>query len=334
MTGTIELPAGRYALAGLDELRSYAVEVGGDRRLVQGAGGNFSVKSGEVLWIKASGTRLSEALDREVFVPMRLAETRAAVLDTENLAPFIDAERAEAGLRPSIETSLHALLPHRVVLHVHSTGAIAAGLGEGLADALAALPDWFACTVVPYAKPGVRLARAVFDRVGRDVGDAPLALLLVNHGLVVAADDVATARRIVEAVQGSCAEGPPPVDAAAASGTTAEGGWTLLHPAGTVSEYQAALLRLGPLTPDQAVFMGPAPFTTRAEPDGAAIAAIDADGSVWLRSSAGADEAEITTSAVDVVRLLRGASITPLDRREVNELVNWEAEQWRRQQKR
>ena len=41
--------------------------------LVQGAGGNSSVKQDDVLWVKASGAWLSEAKEKEMFVPVELA---------------------------------------------------------------------------------------------------------------------------------------------------------------------------------------------------------------------------------------------------------------------
>ncbi len=315
----------------LDRVKAYAVAAGGDLRLVQGAGGNFSVKTHDVMWIKASGTRLSRALDEQIFVPMRLADTRAAVLETEDLTPYVVQGESTDGLRPSIETSLHALLPHRVVLHVHSTGAIAAGLGDEPGAALDSLPGWFDTAVVPYAKPGVLLARAVLAEIGHEPADAPLALLLLNHGLVAAADDVETAERIVEAVQQAFAARPEPADAGTDAGTD---GWEPLHPAGTLTDDEAAVLRLGPFTPDASVFLGAVPFTTRADPDPTSLVATDDDGSVWVRTGTGADEVEIARSLVDVARLVRGARATPLTPDQVDELINWEAEKWRRQLKR
>ena len=64
------------------------------------------------------------------------------------------AELNPEGLRPSIETTLHALLPHRVVVHTHSVRTIALAIradGEAqLAERLAGL-RW---AWVPYCKPG------------------------------------------------------------------------------------------------------------------------------------------------------------------------------------
>jgi hypothetical protein len=93
-------------------------------------------------------------------------------------------------------------------------------------------------------------------------------------------------------------------------------------------------LTRGPFTPDESVFLGPVPFTMRAAPEPTSIVAVDADGSVWIRNGTGADEAEIASSLVDVARLLDDASAQPLTDAQVHELINWEAEKWRRQLKR
>jgi rhamnose utilization protein RhaD (predicted bifunctional aldolase and dehydrogenase) len=45
----------------LDDLRRMSARVGANILLVQGAGGNSSVKRDDVLWVKASGRWLSEA---------------------------------------------------------------------------------------------------------------------------------------------------------------------------------------------------------------------------------------------------------------------------------
>ncbi len=49
-----------------------SARVGRNILLVQGAGGNSSIKDGDVLWVKASGTWLADAEDKEIFVPVSL----------------------------------------------------------------------------------------------------------------------------------------------------------------------------------------------------------------------------------------------------------------------
>lgn len=320
------------------ELVPQSVRIGHDLRLVQGAGGNVSVKADGVMWIKASGTRLADAADRPIFVPLPIEATRVAVLETEDLASLVIAELAEPGLRPSIETSLHVLLPHRVVVHAHSTGAIAVGLEERTAERIRGLTD-AVVVIVPYAKPGIELATAVFERLGADADpDRPLVLLLRNHGVVVGARDAERAGALLDRVEEFVrTDDAPALDARALErdAPADADGLVLLHPAGTVDERARRVLVSGALTPDCAVFLGPKPFAARGDDDAGSPCLIDADGSVRYRAGLGADEVEIALSLVDAARQVRTeAETSVLTAGDVHALVNWEAEKWRQNLKR
>src|SRR6266478_682778 len=102
-------------------LRDLSARVGGDPLLVQASNGNTSIKLNGILWIKASGKWLAHAMQEEMFVPLELAEVKQSIQnETEIASPYTPNDE----LRPSIETAMHAVLPHRVVLHVHSINAI------------------------------------------------------------------------------------------------------------------------------------------------------------------------------------------------------------------
>src|SRR5262249_12945696 len=108
------------------ELIEVSARIGEDIDLVQGAGGNSAVKVREVLWVKASGTGLSAAREQPIFLPLDLGviHREVAAGADDPIAPALLGGEPAGGLRPSIETSLHALLPHRLVLHVHSVNLI------------------------------------------------------------------------------------------------------------------------------------------------------------------------------------------------------------------
>jgi ribulose-5-phosphate 4-epimerase/fuculose-1-phosphate aldolase len=316
----------------LHELVDLCTRLGADLRMAQGAGGNVSLKSAGTLWVKASGTRLGQAAERLIFVPMDEAATRAAVLVTEQLAPYVRPEAQHSGLRPSIETALHVLLPHRVVVHVHGVGSIAAGLTDAVDTAVADLPEEFATVVVPYAKPGVELARTVVAAGAADLDPArPLVVVLRNHGLVVGADDVATVQRVLDTVEDAFrSTGAPEVRLDPAD--------PCLCGPGTLDERAAEVLCAGALTPDSAVFLGPEPFGRVEQgpgPDDTVHSGfVAADGSVWLRTDLGADEREVAAGLVDVARQVGPGAVSTLSATQVDELVNWEAEKWRQQMKR
>jgi nucleotide-binding universal stress UspA family protein len=100
------------------------------------------------------------------------------------------------GLRPSIETSLHALLPHRFVIHTHSVRTIALAIRADAEERLAERLDGLAWAWVPYVFPGLPLTRAIRDTID----SRPIDIIVMgNHGLVVAGDDLeATASLLLE----------------------------------------------------------------------------------------------------------------------------------------
>ena len=52
----------------IPEFRALSARLGSDPLQVQGPGGNTSIKDGEVMWIKASGTELANAETQDIFV--------------------------------------------------------------------------------------------------------------------------------------------------------------------------------------------------------------------------------------------------------------------------
>ena len=93
------------------------------------------------------------------------------------------------GPAPSVETPLHSLLPHRVIVHTHDVATMSlTNVPDATAERL--VGELFEGTIVyvPYSRPGFPLARAVGRMVGPDPGarDRPA---LAHHGLVVWGDD-------------------------------------------------------------------------------------------------------------------------------------------------
>ncbi|MHA1190276.1 MAG: class II aldolase/adducin family protein, partial [Alphaproteobacteria bacterium] len=60
-------------------LKAVSARMGADPLLIQSAGGNTSVKDGQTMWIKASGTVLSDAASGDIFVPVDLPAMRTAL---------------------------------------------------------------------------------------------------------------------------------------------------------------------------------------------------------------------------------------------------------------
>ena len=112
----------------LDKLKILSVTMGKDPSLIQATGGNTSLKENGVLWVKASGKNLANALQEDIFVPLDLAQVLGEIHNSED-RDFSFQPLSGPGLRPSIETTLHALMPHPVVLHSHSSVGDSAARG-------------------------------------------------------------------------------------------------------------------------------------------------------------------------------------------------------------
>jgi rhamnose utilization protein RhaD (predicted bifunctional aldolase and dehydrogenase) len=174
-----------------------SADLGADLRLVQGAGGNVSLKTGRDMWIKGSGIRLAEARQRPIMVRLDLDTVVATIAAGSD--DLLSSVRDNSGLRPSIETALHAVMPQRVVAHVHSVNAISWGVRhEGrtlVTDRLAGL----AWAWIDYVRPGLPLARAA--QAALALRSDATVLLLANHGLVVAGATTAEVRALLDDVE-------------------------------------------------------------------------------------------------------------------------------------
>ncbi len=143
-----------------DSVLEYCTLIGADPMLVQGAGGNVSWKDGDTLWVKASGTWLADARTKEIFVPVDFSDLKAMVKAGNFTA--MPKLKTDSQLRPSIETLLHALMPQRVVVHVHAIEALVHLVRYNPWHEISQkLKTDFNWEIVSYQKPGADLARAV-----------------------------------------------------------------------------------------------------------------------------------------------------------------------------
>ncbi len=182
------------------ELAATSHRLGTDPLQVQGPGGNTSLKSGEAMWIKASGTWLAEAGSQDIWVPCDVGVLRRALIAgaaaQPDMADVVPADANPLGLRPSIETAVHAALDWPVVLHTHCVATIALAVcTDGEARIRAVLPD-IPVAFVPYVKPGWDLARAIRAAVTPETQ----VVVLGNHGLVVCGETPGSAEELLRSV--------------------------------------------------------------------------------------------------------------------------------------
>ena len=180
------------------DLKELSVFLGSNLDWVQGAGGNTSVKENGILWVKASGYWLSDAQNNNIFTPL----DRQAVLDKiyqeiEDLSSAQILEKKYNSLRPSIETTLHALMQHRFVAHVHSVNVISYAVLKNSKKILNDKLEGINWLWVPYVRPGLPLTKMLTKM---NVSDFDV-IILANHGLVIGGDTKEEVLDIFEQVE-------------------------------------------------------------------------------------------------------------------------------------
>jgi rhamnose utilization protein RhaD (predicted bifunctional aldolase and dehydrogenase) len=317
-----------------EALRHLSARIGSDPLLVQAAGGNTSIKSDDVMWIKASGTWLSEALTKDIFVPLDMPRLAAALAvddpDCESCLPFIRSDLNNRGLRPSIETSVHGLMPQAVVIHVHCVSTIARAMCSDARENISGRLQNFNWSYIPYARPGLQLSRAIRQNIkpGSDV------LILGNHGLAVAAETVALAEELLKQVTEALALAPrpeSPADVAYLESLLPNSSYRLpydplAHSAAT--DPQSATHGLTKVFyPDHVVFLG---ATIPADvKSGAAAVAIPGKG-VLVNINAKLAVEPMLRCLGDVFRRIEDpAKLQALTPNDIDALLNWDAEKYR-----
>ncbi|WGR92678.1 class II aldolase/adducin family protein [Bradyrhizobium sp. ISRA443] len=331
--------------AQLDDLRDMSARVGRNILLVQGAGGNSSVKDGDVLWVKASGTWLADAKDKDIFVPVSLSAARAALERGDERVPL--APGVKTALRASIETSLHALMPHPVVLHVHSVNTIAWAVRTDASAELARRLRGLAWRFLDYCHPGLPLAQAVSETIAQDAVDV---LILGNHGLVVGAATSEAAEALVADVEERLALEPreaPTADhrtlAAICAGTDYRVPEDPRCHGIAIDHHSLSVATRGSLYPDHVVFLGPAMPTMNPGKDllvsdlkavgspSPVAALVPGVGSIIRKDASPGAEAMLICLALVTSRLPTDAEVTYLTAENERALLNWDAERYRQQ---
>jgi rhamnose utilization protein RhaD (predicted bifunctional aldolase and dehydrogenase)/NAD(P)-dependent dehydrogenase (short-subunit alcohol dehydrogenase family) len=175
-------------------LRVYTSRLlGREPKLVLHGGGNTSVKTimkdlldeeVEVLCVKGSGWDMAAiepaGLPAVRLAPLRKLRGRRALADEE----MVRVQRANlldpSSPNPSVETLLHAFLPHKYVDHTHSTALLSLTDQPDGADRCADLYGR-RLGLVPYIMPGFLLAKKAVEVFETD--PAVEGLVLLKHGI-------------------------------------------------------------------------------------------------------------------------------------------------------
>ncbi len=173
--------------------------IGSDPHMVLHGGGNSSVKAPfsditgkqvETLWVKGSGWDMA-SIEKGGFAPLPMDRLHgllelASLSDIEMMRELSAARLDPGAPQPSVESLLHALIPHRAVLHSHADAIVTlTNLADGAERVREVLGE--GVMIVPYVMPGFDLARVIRDR-WPDSGDASTGMVLMNHGLFTYGD--------------------------------------------------------------------------------------------------------------------------------------------------
>ena len=136
------------------KLKELSAKLGNDLSLIQASGGNTSIKLDGKLWVKASGKKLKNALNEDIFVSLDLIKILNELSINNSKKELNYKNICSSSLRASIETSLHAIMPYKVVLHTHSVDTIAITLISNSHNYLNKLMKDINWKFIPYYKPG------------------------------------------------------------------------------------------------------------------------------------------------------------------------------------
>ena len=321
-------------------------KLGSNHLLVQGAGGNTSIKYNKVMWIKASGAWLLDSVNKNIFVPVDAEKIRVGISSfSEN--PLKGVLLEKASLRPSIETTLHALMPHRIVIHTHPVELLAWLVLEDGKKMLNDLLNFKSWAWVDYVRPGLELANAAQTALKKNTSNA---LFLGSHGLVVGGDDCKSAENLMHDILNLCIKIPRK------QSYLNEGGLKdiskqlnmrfakhqIIHSL-AIDEisYKYCNQKNGILYPDQAVFLGSkmncynGPIDKQAitlffEKENSLPYIIIKGKGVLVSKNVSNDVDEMLRCHAEVLlRIDKNQKLRYLTNDEVSRLLNWEAEKYR-----
>jgi rhamnose utilization protein RhaD (predicted bifunctional aldolase and dehydrogenase)/NAD(P)-dependent dehydrogenase (short-subunit alcohol dehydrogenase family) len=227
-------------------LRVYTSRLlGRNPSLVLHGGGNTSVKvrermiTGEdedILYVKGSGWDL-ETIEEPGFAPVRLAPVRKlanleALSDPQMMNELATQVTRAGAPAPSVETILHAILPHKFVDHTHADAVLAVTNTE---DGLRYVEEIYGddAVIIPYVMPGFDLAKRCAREFADRAHSGTIGMVLMNHGMFSFGDSARQSyERMIELVSRAEAflEERRRSGARQARGTVAEGATSTRDP--------------------------------------------------------------------------------------------------------
>lgn len=330
----------------IEDFKELSEKYGRDSLLIQGAGGNTSYKVAGRMLVKASGKWLADSRKENIFVDVDLSRIRKSIeSNLEN--PLQGAVSDNALLKPSIETTLHAVMAHKIVVHTHAIDVISIAVTETAQSRFSSLLQGLRWAWVEYAKPGIELTKQVVKAIDGNEIDI---LILGNHGLVVGGETCSEVDELMIDIQSRCKLGARVPNYEVPNLTASSfsfGSWTPSEDHTTnglaLDEQSNAIFKKGIIYPDQAVFLGGKPcFVNSEENPERVIEAyhyeygvyptyyVHQHFGVYISALASNSLAVMLKCHADVlIRIDSHQHIKLLSLAQVSELLDWDAEKYR-----
>ena len=202
-----------------------------DPSLVQGRGGNVSIKCKSGLIVKASGSKMADVNLHHGFCVCAMSGHLPTFNTETEYMDYIQSSKKVGTHRPSMETGFHMSMGDRVIIHTHPIHLNALLCSKESRAIIKGLFQDLSCEYIEYTMPGMNLVNRLreHDNTGRVV-------FLENHGLIVGGETTDEAMRLTEYINNKCKK------------------WLGNHAESFVDLDEDATTTNSPLFPDAAVF--------------------------------------------------------------------------------
>ena len=168
-------------------------EIGLQPALVQGAGGNSSMKIGNKMFVKASGFLMRDMKKGYGYIEVDYKKIRDYIFNLpEDFKTTIQDENKFSAIlgKASIEAGMHAILG-KYVFHTHNVYANVFNCMKGGEEKLReifekSVSQWILW--IPYKNPGLALAHAIAQETKKN--KLPKIIFLQNHGLITHSENL------------------------------------------------------------------------------------------------------------------------------------------------
>ena len=156
-----------------------------------GPGGNTSIKINDSIYVKSSGTWLKDSLKKKSFIKINLNSIKKNI---ENEKKWIYRKSTSY---PSIETTMHAVINKKYVVHLHSISVLSYAIlknGKKLLESKLKDMKWI---WIKYKKPGLNLAK----EIKRKMFDDTNIYILQNHGIIIASNTLIKINSLLKKIE-------------------------------------------------------------------------------------------------------------------------------------